>query len=431
MKKIVSSLVVVLWMGVAVMSVVMAKSPREDLEGQLSEVRSQLKAAEDIPGKAGLDQVKYFTFKQQELEKALEAQGVPASAFENTNTPWSLQNLKAEPSTALGLHTTEREPTAFDTTARALEDVERQIDELTQRFDDPKADQLALSQKLNTLLEQRYLLTLKKEEILEHPGEAIVAQDKASFTQEMRENLAKKDPVYIRNLQDELQQVYERIYVLRAQAIALKDGARIQENGQAIATLEKKERMIKTKLKGLGVKPLAPEVLDKRDMDKVVLESDPVIFHRQLLTYDKELAQRMNKIQHEIKKATSGAQIVQLGQQMSHLQTQRALVQRMLKSFEKKSSPVPETPTALPHVHLTAPWGQATNAPRFFIEDKKAPSLPLPADYPPAARPQGSAYKLWSSRTSASARPIMASQSTVPSSLPMRSHATLHALRSI
>ena len=318
-------------------------SSDSDLQVQLKNLRESLYQAENIPGQKGLDQVKYYQKLIEEKEQELLTKGLEPEPEDKENAPW--------------MHTDDAEKVNYQsqqqaslTNKSALTDIEKEIlnveeklNWLIQNREAGLLDSTEVAQQINQLADQRESLLLTKQQMLNDPSATIIHY-KAKATAEARDRDQKqKDPIYINILNEQLQSIFNQIYLLREQILGESDGEKIKKLGNQVSSLEQQEKDLKSRIRAMGQQPLPPRIMNKAQQgDLKKANQQDIEYDSKLQMFIKELEQKVTELRTKLAKASSGAEISNLGQHLTILNQQIALAQedlRELHESDKKTKP--------------------------------------------------------------------------------------------
>ncbi len=140
-------------------------------------------------------------------------------------------------------------------------------------------------------------------------------------------------------LQDQLQAVYEKIYILREKSLEEQSGEALKDIGNEITKLENEELTLTRRLLAIGAKPLPPKVLAKnRPTPKSPdFKTESVQYREDLMKRIKEIREEIQFLQSMKKKVTSGSAMAELGLQISRRESEINLLKVTLAQISPKS----------------------------------------------------------------------------------------------
>jgi len=321
----------------------------EALQTQYANLKTHLAEAEEVPGPQGLDQVKHYHAKIKDVEAQLKKAGLKVGSFEDVNAPWKQDDQTMAISTALGLH-----PEIALSPATALREelqkIEQKLERVVLMMEGEEASGL-LMKEMNVLLEKRQDLSKKIKEFEDHPERLVRHVENRDAV----DDLKNKDASVIQGLQDHLQSIYSEIYLLRQRTLSSKHGHDIHQQGISITKLEHEERTIKKRLKNMGVTPLPPRVLEDGELPNL----EGKTFSNQLQEHLKTLDTKIVGVHSSINEAKSGHDIARLGLEMTRLQQERVLVDKMMMEERQKTALVEGSPAPAEKAAAMPPGPQA------------------------------------------------------------------------
>jgi len=226
---------------------------------------------------------------------------------------------------------------------------------------------ILLQQELRRMSQEMNLLRNS----LEETGKQGKAGYKTIETPYTSIDLKNKDRDHERFLQDQLQEIYKKIYLLREKSLKEQSGAALRNLGNEITELENEELSLTRRLLAMGVKPLPPKVLG-RNKGKIFLKesksSESERYYEDLKNRIQDVTEEIQFLQEMKKKATSGAAMAELGLQIAKRESEIGLLKESLRQVSPLQE---ETPRK---TFVPAPKKQVQGQQRERI----SPEVPIP-----------------------------------------------------
>lgn len=329
-----------------------------ELKVQLTNLKSQLNQAENIPGTKGLERVRYYYKQVTFVEDKLKKMGVDPAKEEQENTPWedstqSQQKLSPESHSLLKEYRHE------------LLKVDHKLRWVVGQFDLKTANQAELNQQMAQLIQERKKLRSQIQTLLNNPSLEIAARQQGLANAQQAHDTKLKDPHLIRHLQESLQQVYRKIFTAHQKSLKTGSGEEILKLGQEITKLEQKEKQLKKRLRNLDQAPWPPKVLHDIVHDQPLPTNDTFMekdYYTKVEAHLALLEKKMAIVRAKVKKATSGNDLSNLGRKLELLQHEYALIAHNIHDKEKMK----EAQKAAPDLSLQGAWGAQKDVPAFY-----------------------------------------------------------------
>ncbi|MAP16408.1 MAG: hypothetical protein CMO49_01380 [Verrucomicrobiales bacterium] len=324
-------------------------SSESDMQIQLKNLRESLYQAENIPGQKGLDQVKYYQKLIEEKEQELLNKGLEPEPEDKENVPWMHTDDAEKVNYQSQQQTSVANKTALTDIEKEILNVEEKLNWLIQNREAGILNTAEVAQQINQLADQRESLLLSKQQMLNDPSATIVHYKAKAKAQELDRDQKQKDPMYINILNEQLQSIFNQIYLLREQILTESDGEKIKKLGNQVSALEQQEKDLKSRIRAMGQQPLPPRIMSKSQQKDLKKESNQNIeYNSKLQIFIKELNQKVAKLRDKLARASSGAEISNLGQQLTILNQQIVLAQEDLRELHESDKKIkPQSAKAL------------------------------------------------------------------------------------
>jgi hypothetical protein len=293
------------------------------LQRQIEDLEQKKSAAEDIPGSRGVSMVLAYDQEIDLLKQSLLSLNP------------SLESAASDPfpsrpnTTSIRMFGGSAEDVAQDKAVR-LQNLEQTLHQLHLDLNHPNANKRAIQKKMKSLLEE--YKTLEKE--IETSPITVEPEQKSPQEQDtLRRDQLNADPHYVTQLQESLQNVYDRIFLAREKSLKAASGVEVQKLGLEISDLEREEVVLKNRLQAIGQTPMPPRVLqDPSRLDEAKIKDSPEKYEQQLLKEIQTITHKITELKQAIGEAQSGNHLAQIGAKLNYLESQRMLLEASLPS---------------------------------------------------------------------------------------------------
>lgn len=345
-----------------------------DLKLQLKNLKENLYQAENYPGQKGLEQVKYYQRLIDETEEELLTCGADLASDEENNRPWTdLDDDEKKQAIAMD-GATPTDPLSEN--AAELLNINEKLNWLLQNKDTGALDPSDVLTQMQDLMRQRETLLKKRKLLKEDPSTSIMHYKRKKELSPLKQDKFAKDAAYVGILDEQLQAVYNEIFVLREQILKENNGEHIKTLGQKISALERKEKELKARLTALNQTPKPPRIIERGYQRTLSLSSKPADSYPAKLTlFLQQLKGKIHHLKLKISQAATGNEIAALGQQLTILNQQLAMTQTALgqcASHNKAGTSPPTSISTAQTAQLEALQKNATHS--TVIHTKKRPS---------------------------------------------------------
>lgn len=209
-------------------------------------------------------------------------------------------------------------------------------------------ERIKLQQDLRRMGQEMKLLRGSLNEI----GTSGVGKSKIMTTPQLSMDLKNVDQDHERFLQDQLQETYEKIYVLREKSLEEQSGEILKNLGNEITKLENEELSLTRRLLAMGVKPLPPKILEKnKNKNSKQPKAEVEVYREELNKRIKEVFEEIRFLQGMKKKITSGSAMAELGLQIARRESEIKLLKETLTEI----SPKTKKPVKLDNLQQASP----------------------------------------------------------------------------